>query len=134
MQPLHTMVECIECKHKFVLVQDNVLHSRVRYQDKDGRSILLTYFDCPECGKRHIVQADNDYSLSLLLDVSKLVAKIAAKRSKGNKVPAKMQDKYRKANRHLDGYRKELMKSWTGKAVTGLDNGDAIPSLEFVVI
>lgn len=134
MQPLHTMVECIECKYKFVLVQGDVLHSRVRYQDKDGRSILLTYFDCPECGKRHIVQADNDYSLSLLLDVSKLVAKIAAKRSKGNKVPAKMQDKYHKANRHLDGYRKELMKSWTGKAVTGLDNRDAIPSLEFVVI
>lgn len=62
------------------------------------------------------------------------MVKIAAKRSKGNKVPAKLQDKYRKANRHLDGYRKELIKNWTGKAVTGLENGDAIPSLEFVVI
>lgn len=134
MQPLHTMVECIECKHKFVLVQGDVLHSRVCYQDKDGRSILLTYFDCPECGKRHIVQADNEYSLGLLREVSKAVAKVAAKRSKGNKVPAKMQDKYHKANRHLDAYRKELMKSWTGKAVTGLDNGDTIPSLEFVVL
>lgn len=134
MQPLHTMVECIECKHKFVLAQGDVLHSRVRYQDKDGRSILLTYFDCPECGKRHIVQADNECSLGLLREVSKAVAKVAAKRSKGSKVPAKMQDKYNKANRHLDGYRKELMKSWTGKAVTGLENGDAIPSLEFVVL
>lgn len=134
MQPLHTMVECAECKHKFVLVQGDALHSRARYQGKDGRSILLTYFDCPECGKRHIVQADNEYSLSLLMEVSKSVVKIAAKRSKGNKIPAKLQGKYNKANRHLDGYRKELMKSWAGKAVTGLENGDIIPSLEFVVI
>lgn len=130
MQNVDFRAECRKCKHEFDISQ-NVRHN-VAYEDQYGRSILLTYYDCPSCGMRHFVQADNSASVGMLLAVRKDVARIACAKSKGRKIPVKMQDKYTKHNRHLDAYRTRLMRDWSGRTVTEVESGLTY-TLEFSV-
>lgn len=130
MQNVGFRAECRKCKHEFDISQ-NVRHN-VAYEDQDGRSILLTYYDCPSCGMRHFVQVDNGASVGMLLAVRKDIARIANARSKGRKIPAKMQDKYKKHNRHLDVYRTRLMREWSGRRVIEVGSG-LVYELEFSV-
>lgn len=130
MQNVDFRAECRKCKHEFDIRQ-NVRHN-VAYKDQEGRSILLTYYDCPSCGMRHFVQADNSASVGMLIAVRKDVAQIANARNRGRKIPAKMQDRYKKHNRHLDVYRTKLMREWSGKHVTEVESGLAY-ELEFSV-
>lgn len=131
---INILAECRECGTKFGIGKDSdVVSFRQEYKGKDGRSILLTYYDCPKCGKRHFVQADDAYSLDLLASVSKLFVQIAAAKVKGTRpIPARQQEKYKKHKSHLDRYRIGLMRRWTGQYVTEAKTGEACV-LEFSV-
>lgn len=127
------LAECRGCGERFeVSATSGTTSFRKEYKDKDGQSIWLTYYDCPKCGKRHFVQADNRHSTELLKDVSKSLRRIAVAKRKGKAIPAAMQDKFKKQKRHLDEYRMELMKEWTGRVVTEVAT-DLVYELEFSV-
>lgn len=122
---LGILAECRECGSRFgVSPESGTTHFRQEYVSEDGRSILLTYYDCPKCGKRHFAQIDTVHSLAILSDVTKSFAQLAAARRKGRKVvPATWRKRYEKQKGHLDRCRKRLMREWTGKRVLEVGTG-----------
>lgn len=122
-----------KCGAKFAVGDGSSTTSfRQKYVDKNGRSILLTYYDCPKCGLRHFVQADDAYSLELLANVTKAFVRVAAARQNGRKVTPVQKSRYEKGKGHLDRYRNKLMHEWTGRFVTEAMSGREY-TLEFSV-
>lgn len=56
---MSTLAECEDCHKRFAINKDNVIQ---REFESNGQSILLTYYDCPDCGRRHFVQIDDKES------------------------------------------------------------------------
>lgn len=108
---------CRRCGQKFHLGTEIPVIYRQEYRDAHDAVIMLTYYDCPQCGTRHFVQADDATSVRMLNDVSKVFVKIAVAKSSGKCVPAKLQDKYTKCKSHLGMYRMKLMLDWNGRDV-----------------
>lgn len=113
---LSLMVECEECGMKFRIASrgtDGHVQHKKAYQAK-GRSIFLTYYDCPSCGRRHFVQIDDSRTLEILKTNQRMFAKLAARRAKDKAIPKSQSDKYKKQTKHLRNCRTELMKEFTG--------------------
>lgn len=106
-------VECEECKERFSVTENDITHKR-EYRVK-GRSIYLTYYDCPKCGRRHYVQIDDKRSLDMLKEVSRQFVRLSVKKKRDKEIPQKQSAKFKKARQNLSGYRMNLMKEYTGK-------------------
>lgn len=127
------LAECRKCGARFeVSGTSGTTHFRQEYKCEDGRSILLTYYDCPKCGMRHFVQVDDAASIRMLSEEATIFARIAIANSKGKKIPVKMQEKYKKKKGHLCRYRTKLMTELSGKTVTEVSTGQQVV-LEFSV-
>lgn len=111
---LSLMVECEECHNKFGISDNSSNMTHKRKFIVTGRSIYLTYYDCPYCGNRHFVQIDDDKSLELLAINEKQFIHNAALKSGGLKLRKKKVDQYKDSQRHLANYRNKLMKEFTG--------------------
>lgn len=111
--------KCKHCNESFEL--NNVLQNK-KFM-KDGKSICLTYFDCPKCGERCFVQIDDDISLAMLDSVKKTFIKFAYRKKRGKKISQKENSKFAEARANLSEYRMNLMKEHTGKFVYDSDNG-----------
>lgn len=132
---LGMLVQCRWCNNTFPIgvVGGAMLCYQREYKSEDGRSIFLTHYDCPECGKRHFVQADDDRSREILAGVTRLLARIAAAKAMGKKsVPIKRRDEYNKRKNYLSEYRMCLMREWSGCVVTEVATG-SVHTLEFSV-
>lgn len=113
------LVECEECKHKFE-ISSGENSNQVNHKKEfniNGKSIFLTYYDCPSCGRRHYVQIDDVTSLNKLKEVSKQFIKLSVAKNKGKEIPKKQLAKFKKARQHLSDYRMNLMKEYTGKSI-----------------
>lgn len=111
------LVECQNCSKKFEVSSKS---ENVHYKEAfkvNGQTIYLTYYDCPECGRRHFVQIDSDYTLDVLRSVTKQFAKLAAAKKQDKAVPQKQLDKFKRARQHLATSRMDLMKEYTGVSV-----------------
>lgn len=118
---LFIMVECRECKEKFELPGEGVeLVSKKKYEVK-GRSVYLTYYDCPKCGTRHFAQIDDDTSLKLLGVNEKQFVHNAVLRTTGKKLRKKKVDQYKDTHKHLANYRNKLMEEFEGEIVYNED-------------
>lgn len=113
---LSVMAECEECMSTFKLSsKDTEVQIRHKREYKiNGRPIFLTYYDCPNCKKRHFVQIDDKRTLELLKKNRTLFGKLAAKTRDDKEIPKKQSDKYKKQIKYLSNYRMELMKEFTG--------------------
>lgn len=123
--PLSLMVECEECKEKFSVTSETSSVTHKREFRVDGRSIYLTYYDCPKCGRRHFVQIDDEKSLELLEANEKQFAHNAVIKTRGQKLRKKKVDQYKDTQKHLANYRRELMKEFTGKEVYDDERGSS---------
>ena len=110
--------KCKRCGESLEL--NNILQSKNFM--KDGKSIRLTYFDCPKCGERCFVQIDDDTSLAMLDSVRKTFVKFAYRKKRGKKISQKENSKFTEARANLGVYRTNLMKAYTGKTI--YDDGD----------
>lgn len=113
--PLAMMVECEGCQHKFGISSGE--SSEITHKKEysvNGRSIFLTYYDCPNCGRRHVVQIDDQKSLQMLRENQKTFVRLAKKRSDDRPIAQKQSDKYKKQRHNLLEYRTSLMKEFTG--------------------
>lgn len=122
------MFECEACKKSFPISQEqapNSLKHKREYQ-VNGQSIFLTYYDCPFCGKRHLVQIDDKSSLQELERVKIQFVKLAVAKQKGKAIPKKQQEQFKKSRQHLSSYRANLMKEFTGKIAYSMESGEAI--------
>lgn len=117
MNKLNLMFECEDCKQKFPVTQDQAPNSLTHKKEykSNGQSIFLTYYDCPNCGRRHFVQIDDVSSLQELARVTNEFKSLAIKRQKGKTISKKQSDKFKKSRQHLSDYRINLMKEFTGK-------------------
>lgn len=120
------MVECEACKYRFEFYagdnpgEGNSVKAYVNYRKEfnvNGKSIFLTYYDCPNCGRRHFVQIDDATSLEKFEKVKGMFIKLAIMKHKGKEVPKNQSDKFKKARQDLSDYRMKLMKEYTGKLI-----------------
>ena len=119
--------ECEDCKKKFPVTQDQAPNSLTHKKEfvSNGQSIFLTYYDCPNCGRRHFVQIDDTSSLQELTRIITEFRALMVKRQKGKPISKKQSDKFKKSRQHLSDYRMNLMKEFTGKTVvdeTGIEH------------
>ena len=91
-----------------------------------GKSIWVTYYDCPHCGRRHMVQADDVKSKQMLVKVSIMFARLSNTKRKGKTISKKTSDKFKKARNDLSLYRNNLMKELNGKLATDIENGTTV--------
>lgn len=113
------LVECEDCKHKFEISSGETA-GKVNHKKEfnvSGKSIFLTYYDCPSCGRRHYVQIDDATSLNKLKEVQSMFIKLSVAKNKGKEIPQKQLAKFKKARQHLSDYRMKLMKEYTGKSI-----------------
>ena len=127
-----TNIECKKCKSIFMIGPDNITFDKV-YEDKDGRSIFLTYFDCPDCRERHYVQVDNQQSHEVKDRTQRMFAQLSVMRSKNKHIPKQQQSKFNKLRKDLNDRRFELMKQYDGSIVTDTETGDKI-KLNFTIV
>lgn len=122
-------VECEDCKQRFEVysacssedVGKVSLNYNKEFKVHNGKSIFLTYFDCPSCGRRHYVQIDNATSIDKLNKVKKMFIELSVMKHKGKEIPKKQLVKFKKARQHLSDYRMILMKEYTGKLIRSND-------------
>lgn len=112
------IAECQCCKQKFEL-SDKVNH-KIEF-NVDGKSIFLTYYDCPSCGRRHFVQIDDEKSLQDLEIIRREFIKLSIMKKRGKEIPRKQSERFKKSRKNLSEYRMNLMKYFTGKIIIDED-------------
>lgn len=125
---LQFLAQCVECKSTLELGPNEVLKTKIEMPK--GKSIWLTYFDCPRCGHTHFVQIDDVRTQMLLGDLTKVLAATAKAKRKGQSVK-KQSAKYHRINRDLDVIRSDLEKEYSGANVW-IPDRRALYTLEFV--
>ena len=75
---------CSGCKYVFNINATNVKEELVTIIE-DGKVLLLTYYQCPKCGKLHVVQIDDDISKEMLLKLKLSMKQASRKHKKGKK-------------------------------------------------
>lgn len=118
-EQMNLLVECENCKEKFNITSGNEQNTITHKKEfsVNGKSIFLTYYDCPSCGRRHFVQIDNDITLRKLRNVSKQFAKLTTIKCKGKQISKEQSEKFKKARKNLMESRTVLMKEYTGKLI-----------------
>lgn len=125
-------VECKNCKSVFTIGPGNITFDKM-YEDENGRSIFLTYFDCPDCQERHYVQVDNQQSREVKKKTQRMFAQLSVMRNKNKPIPMQQQNKFNKLRKNLNDRRFELMKQYDGSTVTDTETGDKI-ELNFTIV
>ena len=125
-------VECKKCKSIFTIGPDNITFDKM-CEDENGRSIFLTYFDCPDCQERHYVQVDNQQSREVKKKTQRMFAQLSVMRNKNKPIPRQQQNKFNKLRKTLNDRRFELMKQYDGSTVTDTETGDKI-KLNFTIV
>lgn len=113
------LVECEDCKHKFRISSDEST-GKVNHKKEfnvNGKSIFLTYYDCPSCGRRHYVQIDDATSLDKLKEFTSMFIKLSVAKTTGKEISQKQLVKFNKTRKSISNYRIKLMKEYTGKSV-----------------
>lgn len=129
---LAILVECRYCSKKFEVSNgDEVVQHKKEFKANE-QSIFLTYYDCPECGRRHYVQIDTVQTLQELKEVGRMFIKLSVSKKKGKQPPQSQSAKFKKAREHLAQNRTDLMKQFTGKLVHDSETDKDI-TLEFSV-
>ena len=129
---LAMLVECQDCGKRFEVSSGNEVVQHKKEFKVNEQSIFLTYYDCPECGRRHYVQIDNTATLQELKEVERMFIKLSVAKKKGEQPPQSQSAKFKKAREHLAQSRNELMKQYTGKLAHGSETDEDI-TLEFSV-
>ena len=125
-------VECKKCKSVFTIGPSNITFDKM-YEDENGRSIFLTYFDCPDCQERHYVQVDNQQSREVKKKIQRMFVRLSVMKNKNKPIPKQQQNKFNRLRKDLNDRRFELMKQYDGSIVTDTETGDKI-KLNFTIV
>ena len=107
--------QCETCKERFRVGEDAVkVNYDVHHKTKDGRSMWLTYYDCPWCGRRHYVQIDDTRSRQIKKETLLVFRKLSKKRLNYEDIPKSQNERFQKLNKKLEEYRLELKKELNG--------------------
>ena len=107
--------QCETCKERFRVGEDAVkVNYDVHHKTKDGRSMWLTYYDCPWCDRRHYVQIDDTRSRQIKKETLFVFRKLSKKRLNYEDIPKSQNERFKKLNKKLEEYRLELKKELNG--------------------
>lgn len=109
---------CEECKKGFAVNSQNLNKKEYDYL---GKSIWVMYYDCPHCGRRHMVQVDDEKSKQMLVKVSIMFAQLTNAKRKGKMISKKSSDKFKKARNDLSSYRMALAKELNGRMAVDME-------------
>lgn len=119
------LFECEECSAKFYLGNNGVeMKYGVPFTTKDGRSIFITYYDCPKCGRRHYVQIDDVHSNNMKKEVLKRFVRLSKKRLNDDDIPKEQNERFKKLNNKIENYRFELKKEFNGQIIIADDGSE----------
>lgn len=104
---------CPFCRHKLTDELFSLVKHKVKYR-VNGKSIYLSYYDCPECGNRKVVQVDDDYTYKLLKSVENKIRLFMSIKQKGGSINKQEQVKFDKMRKDLASTRSKLTKSCNG--------------------
>lgn len=109
---ISTKVNCKYCKEENLIVRDKLNVGRFNLIGNED-TIQLMYYECSNCKKLNVIQVDNDYTLSLLKEVTNLLAKGMKLRQKGvNRTLLK--NEFEKKRDLLESERLHLAKKYNG--------------------
>lgn len=114
-----------ECCKKHFPISINEAPNSINHKKEfkiNGKSIFLTYYDCPDCKKRHFVQIDDINTIQELTKIKKQFVAFAIARKEGKSISKNQSEKFKKARKNLSSYRTSLMKEFTGKIIVD-ENG-----------
>lgn len=115
---------CEDCKESFSVTNENLVYGQ-RYESED-KSIFLSYYDCPKCGRRHYVQVDDHRTMEILDKCKKQFVKLSVLKNKGQTISKKLSVKFEKDRKHLGIARSELMKAYQDKTIHNPETGEDI--------
>lgn len=119
------LFECEECGTKFYLGVNGVeVKYGVSFKTKDGRSIFITYYDCPKCDRRHYVQVDDTRSYQMKKEASAMFRKLSKKCLNFKDIPKNQNEKFKKLNKNLEDYRFELKKEFNNQIIIAEDGSE----------
>lgn len=104
---------CEKCNEVFDVNALSVKEEQVVILE-DGKELIITYYDCPKCGCKHMVQLDDENTKYLLNEVKKMIKKVAIRKRKGKSVKL-IKNKYDKLNLDLNNMRNSLNIKYQGK-------------------
>lgn len=111
----NTTIECDLCKGTFKLAPKHLREVQVTLE-KEGlpaHEVILTFLECPICGKRYIVTMD-DAKTQTLADKLRGITLKQYKAAKLGKPSAKLEEKYRDAKWKLGFNRQKLAEKYYG--------------------
>lgn len=117
------VLECMDCKENFEANVNNVKSMMVEYE---GNKLKIIYVDCPNCGKRHYVQIDNDESSSLMVRNLLMFKKLSKKKLSGKSIGKTENKTFKGLREKLLDLRTELMKEYEGRIVTDTITGESV--------
>lgn len=111
----NTHIKCDLCKGTFNLTRDLIKEIPVTLE-KEGfapHDVILTFLECPICGKRYIVTMDDAKTQALAEKLGGITLK-QYKAAKLGKPSAKLEEKYRDAKWKLGFNRQKLAEKYYG--------------------
>lgn len=111
-------VICEDCNERFTVTPSML--DTTRYANF-GEIIYVMSYDCPKCGRKHMVQADTDYTKKLLENCEKSMRIVTLQRAYGGTPKKKDVKRFEKCRKKLMNQRNEVMKFYNNKEVTNLD-------------
>lgn len=129
---MNIKVICKDCNKEVKINDYDVTHEK-EFEDENGQTILLSYFDCPSCQERQYVQVDNGQTLVIKRDNIKMFRRLSRLRDKGKQIPKQQSEKFGKLREELTNKRNELMKQYDGSLVTDTETGEQV-KLSFTVL
>lgn len=102
------LINCPECKKHFNA--EKAEKERFLFEGKEP--FWLTYVDCPECKKRIFCQIDNAQTNGILIESTKLLARILRYKKNNEVIPKKVRAKYDKYSGELKAIRNSLVKRY----------------------
>lgn len=104
---------CEKCNEVFDVNALSVKEEQVVILE-DGKELTITYYECPKCGFKHMVQLDDENTKHLLNEVKKMIKSIAVRKRRGKSVKL-LKNKYEKLNLDLNNMRNSLNVQYQGK-------------------
>lgn len=105
---------CESCKSVFDVNGTNVQEATIQILE-NGKMLDITYYDCPTCNKRHVVQLDDENTKALLSEVKKQMRN-ASKKKRQNKILGRRDaQKFEQIRADLRKMRSSLIVQYSGK-------------------
>lgn len=109
------LAKCEECSTNIEVNSSTIRKEEVVSCD-DNKMLIIIYYDCPTCGRRHIVQIDDIITSKLLRELTKMIGKASRKKKRHDLLTDKEVTKINKTRADLAAKRFELMKTYQGKS------------------